>query len=96
MIIMDDDDVKKVMDLFHSGIGKEIFEKIDDGQIGTTDVMVSDFMATCMSNQHSAKFIGWLIADEFDLDRDEVADFLVNIYVEGEKSLKSFKGGLCE
>ena len=88
-----DDEMKKIMDLIHEGIGKSIFEKIDEGQIGTSDEEVLDFMVTCMSNKASARYIGWLVADEFDLDREEVSNFLENIYQAGFESLR---GGSCE
>lgn len=76
-----------LMDIIFGGIADKIMSDLDAGLVDASDELIYDFLATCLTNETSGKFIGKLIEHEFKLEEGVVSDFLVDLYRTGVENL---------
>jgi len=76
-----------LMDVIFDGIANKMMSDLDEGLLDVSDEIICDFLAICLMNEYSGKFVGKLIEHEFKLEEGVVSDFLVDLYKTGVESL---------
>lgn len=81
--------MKQVLSFAHFVIGALLTSRLQSGELDPQDAMAKKFFATCFSNETCVEFVAQYIASHFDVNVDDLTEYMVNAYNEGEEMLRS-------
>lgn len=83
--------MKEVMEFTHQVIGMTLTHDIDEGELSPSDDMAKEFFCTCFSNKACVNFVAHCIAQHFDVNVDDISEWMETLYSEGEELLRGDK-----
>lgn len=80
--------MNQVLSFAHFVIGALLTSRLQSGELDPQDAMAKKFFVTCFSNETCVEFVAQYIASHFDVNVEDLTEYMVNAYNEGEEMLR--------